>query len=92
MAPPQKVNQHSIDQHFDFASEIQMLQIIVFFFHQPLDQKTLWKQLTKLMWTKLRVVLPRVSSKKWIEGLVSKETVVLRRWEYYEIIWFDQLR
>ena len=27
-----------------------MLQIIIFF-HQPLDQKTLWKQLTKLMWT-----------------------------------------
>ena len=25
------------------------------------------------------------------KGLVSKETVVLRRWEYYKIIWFYQL-
>ena len=24
-------------------------------------------------------------------GQVSKETVVLRRWEYYKIIWFYQL-
>ena len=29
--------------------------------------------------------------KKCIKGQVSKETVVLRWWEYYKIIWFCQL-
>ena len=32
-----------------------------------------------------------VGCDKEIKGQVSKETVVLRRWEYYKIIWFYQL-
>ena len=38
-----------------------------------------------------KIILFLLSSEDGRRGQVSKETVVLRRWEYYKIIWFYQL-